>query len=61
MTSRPSSSRVSEDVDRAAAASIFAQNPKLVSMIQGKLGSLVGRSSGYVESLLLLSGAESRA
>lgn len=35
----------------AAAASIFAQNPKLVSLIQGKLGSLVGRSSGYVESL----------
>jgi len=40
-----------EDFDRAAAASIFAQNPALVSMIQGKLGSLVGRSSGYVESL----------
>ena len=42
---------VTEDLDRAAAASIFAQNPKLVSMIQGKLGSLVGRSSGYIESL----------
>lgn len=42
---------IAEDLDRAAAASIFAQNPKLVSMIQGKLGSLVGRSSGYVESL----------
>src|SRR5579871_1960628 len=27
------------------------QNPALVSMIQGKLGSLVGRSSGYIESL----------
>ncbi|PGH05979.1 hypothetical protein AJ79_06668 [Helicocarpus griseus UAMH5409] len=40
-----------EDLDRAAAASIFAQNPQLVSMIQGKLGSLVGRSSGYIESL----------
>ncbi|KAI9677561.1 MAG: hypothetical protein M1817_006515 [Caeruleum heppii] len=40
-----------EDMDRVAAASIFAQNPKLVSMIQGKLGSLVGRSSGYIESL----------
>ncbi|KAF4120140.1 nucleosome assembly protein 1-like 1 [Geosmithia morbida] len=40
-----------EDMDRAAAASIFAQNPHLVSMIQGRLGSLVGRSSGYVESL----------
>lgn len=43
--------RDTEDLDRAAAASIFAQNPKLVSMIQGKLGTLVGRSSGYVESL----------
>lgn len=42
---------VKEDLDRAAAASIFAQNPKLVSLIQGKLGSLVGRSSGYIESL----------
>lgn len=40
-----------EEFDRAAAASLFAQNPKLVQMIQGKLGSLVGRSSGYVESL----------
>ncbi|KAL8874536.1 MAG: hypothetical protein Q9174_000123 [Haloplaca sp. 1 TL-2023] len=40
-----------EDLDRAAAASIFAQNPKLVSMMQNKLGSLVGRSSGYIESL----------
>jgi nucleosome assembly protein 1-like 1 len=39
-----------EDLDRAA-ASIFTQNPALVSMIQGKLGTLVGRSSGYVESL----------
>ncbi|KFY76187.1 hypothetical protein V498_09741 [Pseudogymnoascus sp. VKM F-4517 (FW-2822)] len=40
-----------EEFDRAAAASIFAQNPKLVQMIQGKLSSLVGQSSGYVESL----------
>lgn len=40
-----------EDLDRAAAASIFAKNPALVSMMQAKLGSLVGRSSGYIESL----------
>jgi nucleosome assembly protein 1-like 1 len=40
-----------EPVDLAAAASLFAQNPRLVSMIQGKLGSLVGRTSGYIESL----------
>lgn len=38
-------------MDRAAAASIFAQNPKLVQMIQGRLGSLIGQSSGYIESL----------
>jgi nucleosome assembly protein 1-like 1 len=40
-----------EDLDRAAAASIFAQNPRLVSMMQNKLQGLVGKSSGYVESL----------
>jgi nucleosome assembly protein 1-like 1 len=40
-----------EDLDRAAAASMFAQNPKLVSMMQNKLQGLVGRSSGYVENL----------
>lgn len=42
---------IKEDLDKAAAASIFAQNPQLVQMIQGRLGSLVGRSSGYIESL----------
>lgn len=47
----PAANNSIEDLDRAAAASVFAQNPKLVSMIQGKLGSLVGRSSGYIESL----------
>jgi nucleosome assembly protein 1-like 1 len=41
----------SEEPGFATAASIFAQHPKLVQMIQGKLGSLVGRSSGYIESL----------
>jgi len=40
-----------EDFDRNAAASIFAANPKLVSMMQSKLGGLVGKSSGYIESL----------
>ncbi|GAM86769.1 hypothetical protein ANO11243_047890 [Dothideomycetidae sp. 11243] len=40
-----------EDLDRAAAASIFAQNPKLVSLMQNKLSGLVGKSSGYIESL----------
>ncbi|KAL7794969.1 hypothetical protein V8C37DRAFT_375091 [Trichoderma ceciliae] len=40
-----------DDMERAAAASLLAQNPKLVQMIQGRLGSLIGRSSGYIESL----------
>jgi len=40
-----------EELDRAAAASLFAKNPQLVSLIQGRLGQLVGRSSGYIESL----------
>ncbi|RMZ86152.1 hypothetical protein DV737_g201, partial [Chaetothyriales sp. CBS 132003] len=40
-----------EELDRAAAASIFAKNPALVSMMQAKLGSLVGRTSGYIENL----------
>lgn len=41
----------SEKGDRAAAASLLASNPQLVRMIQGKLNTLVGRSSGYIESL----------
>ncbi|CEJ54746.1 putative nucleosome assembly protein [Penicillium brasilianum] len=40
-----------EPLDSAAAASLFARNPALINMIQGKLGQLVGRSSGYIESL----------
>jgi nucleosome assembly protein 1-like 1 len=40
-----------EDFDKAAAAGLLAQNPALVQMMQAKLGSLVGRSSGYIESL----------
>lgn len=37
--------------DRRAAAAMFAKNPALVSMIQNKLGTLVGQSSGYIEGL----------
>jgi nucleosome assembly protein 1-like 1 len=40
-----------EDLDARTAANLFAANPALVSMMQAKLGSLVGRSSGYIESL----------
>lgn len=39
------------DLDRAAAASMLAKNPHLVSLIQDKLSGLVGQSSGYIESL----------
>lgn len=39
------------DTEDLTAASIFAKDPRLVSLIQGRLGSLVGRSSGYIESL----------
>ncbi|KAJ5888887.1 hypothetical protein N7495_008928 [Penicillium taxi] len=49
---QPGVSSISEEtLENATAASLFARNPALVSMIQGKLGQLVGRSSGYVESL----------
>ena len=44
-------SRATEDFDKKAAASLFAQNPQLINMIQNKLGGLVGQSSGYIESL----------
>ncbi|TKA60498.1 hypothetical protein B0A49_07672 [Cryomyces minteri] len=40
-----------EDFDSRAAAALFSANPRLASMIEGKLGQLVGRSSGYIESL----------
>ncbi|KAK4229875.1 nucleosome assembly protein 1 [Podospora fimiseda] len=40
-----------KEEDLGAAASIFAKDPRLVSLIQGRLGSLVGKSSGYIESL----------
>lgn len=32
-------------------AGAFTSNPALLSMLQGKLGTLVGRPSGYIESL----------
>ena len=40
-----------EDTDRTNMAALLSHNPKIVSMIQGRLGSLVGQSSGYIESL----------
>jgi len=40
-----------EDFDKAAAAGLLAQNPALVAIMQSKLGGLIGRPSGYLESL----------
>ncbi|KAI9671236.1 MAG: hypothetical protein M1829_004643 [Trizodia sp. TS-e1964] len=40
-----------EDLERATASSIFATHPKLLNLIEGKLGALIGKSSGYVEGL----------
>ncbi|KAK4164862.1 nucleosome assembly protein 1 [Cladorrhinum sp. PSN259] len=40
-----------KEEELGAAASILAKNPRLVSLIQGRLGALVGKSSGYIESL----------
>lgn len=39
------------DTTSSALAGAFTGNPALLSMLQGKLGTLVGRSSGYIESL----------
>ncbi|KAK6362118.1 hypothetical protein TWF730_005815 [Orbilia blumenaviensis] len=47
---KPSVASIDEE-ERALAAGMLAQNPQLVSMIQGRLGKLIGRSSGYIESL----------
>ncbi|KAJ1836333.1 histone chaperone [Coemansia sp. RSA 2711] len=38
-------------VSSETADALAAQNPALLSMLQGRLGSLIGASSGYIESL----------
>ncbi|KAF2668980.1 NAP-domain-containing protein [Microthyrium microscopicum] len=40
-----------EDDARAAIAGMVAGNPALVALMQNKLNGLIGRSSGYIESL----------
>ncbi|KAI9721373.1 MAG: hypothetical protein M1828_005233 [Chrysothrix sp. TS-e1954] len=45
------SSLKEEDADRAVAAGLLANDPKIRQMIQGKLDTLVGQSSGYIEGL----------
>lgn len=47
----PKVSTIAEDSEKNDAAALLASNPQLVRMIQGKLNTLVGRSSGYIESL----------
>lgn len=37
--------------DASALSGAFTGNPALISMLQGKLGSLVGKPSGYIDSL----------
>lgn len=46
----PTVSTISEE-DEKNLTKQLANNPALLSMIQGKLGDLVGQQSGYVESL----------
>ncbi|KAI8144749.1 hypothetical protein BJV82DRAFT_667305 [Fennellomyces sp. T-0311] len=55
---RPSVSSISEDAEKGDSTTessnltgAFTSNPALISMLQGKLGNLVGRPSGYVDSL----------
>lgn len=36
---------------RSSKLHIYTQNPLLASMVQGKLAGLIGKSSGYIESL----------
>ncbi|KAI8087789.1 uncharacterized protein B0P05DRAFT_585003 [Gilbertella persicaria] len=60
-TYRPSVPAISEDMETinvkgsadndSGLAGAFTGNPALLSMLQGKLGTLVGRPSGYIESL----------
>lgn len=46
----PSVSTISEE-DESKLTKQLANNPALLSMIQGKLGTLVGQQSGYIEQL----------
>jgi len=50
---RPSVSTVEEDIEtiQTPGTSLLANNPALMSMLQGRLGNLVGAPSGYVQTL----------
>ncbi|ODV89219.1 hypothetical protein CANCADRAFT_3850 [Tortispora caseinolytica NRRL Y-17796] len=47
----PSVATIAEEPDARAALANLAKNPALVSMIQGKLNTLVGKPSGYIDML----------
>ena len=42
---------VFQRMEKRISDGVLASDPKLVGMIQNKLGTLVGKSSGYIESL----------
>ncbi|KAG0037122.1 hypothetical protein BGZ82_003079, partial [Podila clonocystis] len=50
---RPSVPTVEEDIEtiQTPGTSLLANNPALMSMLQGRLGNLVGAPSGYVQTL----------
>ncbi|RUS23034.1 hypothetical protein BC937DRAFT_93077 [Endogone sp. FLAS-F59071] len=60
-TYRPTIATISEKMEKMETivtkgaskqtSGIFAGNPQLMNMLQGRLGSLVGRPSGYIDSL----------
>ncbi|PWN28515.1 NAP-domain-containing protein [Jaminaea rosea] len=49
--SRPTVGTIGEEDEGADVASALSSNPALAGLMQDKLNSLVGRSSGYIESL----------
>ncbi|KAI5963472.1 NAP1 [Candida pseudojiufengensis] len=47
----PTVSTINEDINEDKLNQTLANNPVLLSMIQGKLGDLVGKNSGYIANL----------
>lgn len=47
----PSVSTIAEEGETKGIGKQLANNPALLSMIEGKLGTLVGQQSGYIDSL----------
>ncbi|KAE8223887.1 hypothetical protein CF319_g3146 [Tilletia indica] len=49
--SRPTVGTIGEEEDEDVSAAALAGNPALAAIVQSRLSTLVGRSSGYIESL----------